>query len=98
MNDDIKYLFSINDCPIVITSRKHPFPILYVNKSWEYLCGYTLDEIIGKSIFILKHKDINKNVSINKKKNNKLFIHFFEILDIPEHNISIGKTKFYKDL
>lgn len=98
MTENIEYLFSINDTPIVITSLKHPFKILYVNKSWEYLCGYKLKEIIGKSIFILKYKDINKNISINKKNNNNLFIHFFEIFHFPKLNISVGKTKFYKDL
>lgn len=98
MNDNINYLFSINDCPVVITSIEHPFRILYVNKTWEYLCGYSLKEIVGKSIYILRHKKINDNVAINKKKNNKLFIHFFEIFDIPEYNIAVAKTKFYKDL
>lgn len=94
----ISYVASIRDCPIVITSIQNPFTILYVNKSWEYLCGYSLNEIIGKSIFILKHKNIDKNIAINKKKNNKLFLHFFEIYHNKKYNISIGKTIFYKDL
>lgn len=97
---DIEYLCSINDCPIVITSINHPFKIIYVNKSWEYLCGYKYNEILGKSIFILKFKDINKkkNVFINKKKNNKLFLHIFDIYDIPSLQLSIGTTSFYKNL
>lgn len=96
--ENINLLFSSNDCPLVITSIHHPFKILYVNKSWELLCGYSQQEILGKSIFILKYKDINKNISINKKKNNQLFIHFFEIINYPQFNISIGKTKYYKNL
>ena len=95
---DIKYLCSINDSPIVITSIQYPFNILYVNKSWEYLCGYSPDEIIGQSILILKYKDISKNISINKKKNNNYFLHIFEIYNISSLNVSIGSTKYYKDL
>ena len=95
---DIQYLCSTNIHPIVITYNYHPFRILYVNKSWEYLCGYSFQEIVGKSIFILKHKDISKNISINKRKNKNLFLHVFEIYDIPYLNISIGTTIFYKNL
>ena len=95
---NINYFVSINDSPIVITSITYPFRILYVNKSWEYLCGYSLDEIIGKSIFILKHTNIEQNIVINKKKNNKLFLHLFKIYNNKKYNISIGKTIFYKDL
>lgn len=95
---NINYIFLIKDCPVVITTLRHPFKILYVNKSWENLCGYKLNEILGKSIFILKHKSITNKIAINRKKNSKLFIHFFEIKKLHEYQISIGKTIFYKDL
>lgn len=98
----MNYLIKKKDCPIVMTEMFYPFRILYVNTSWEELCGYKMNEIKGKSILILKKKDIiksiEKNISINKKKNNNLFLHFFKIYNFSKYNISIGKTISYQNL
>lgn len=85
------------DTPLVLTKSIYPFNILYVNKSWEKLCGYSKNEVLGKSILILVHKFISNNILINKKKNEKLFLHIIEIYKLKD-NISLGITKFYKDL
>ena len=86
------------DSPVVITKKEYPFKIVYVNNSWEKLCGYSLKEIYGKSIFILKYKYLAKNAFINKRKNGTLFINFIKKTNIVNTNLSIGTTIYYKIL
>lgn len=86
------------DSPIVITTKEYPFKIVYVNNSWEKLCGYSLNEIYGKSIFVLKYKYLAKNKFINKRKNGTLFINFIKKTNIINTNLSIGTTIYYKIL
>lgn len=75
--------------PIVITENKYPFYIKYVNKAWIELCQYSYNEIINKSIFILRKK--KKIPFLNKKKNGDVFIHIFEIIHCKYYSIGITK-------
>lgn len=92
------FFFEKLNSPIVITYKKYPYKIIYVNSSWEKLCGYSLTEIFGKSIFILKYRYLAKNLFINKKKDGTLFINFIKKKYIVNTNFSIGITIFYKIL
>lgn len=82
------------DRPIVVTTRIYPFNIIYVNDKWTNLCGYSLKEIYGKSIFILREGVIN-NFIINKTKDNRMFIHFFDIYYLNNY-LSLGITNNYQ--
>jgi len=40
--------------PTVLTHATHPYLIVHVNKAWEALCGWRLEEVIGKSCKLLQ--------------------------------------------
>lgn len=49
----IELLESIN-LSIVLTEKKHPYKIIFVNKHWINECGYKLNEIVGKTLKIIQ--------------------------------------------
>ena len=90
---DIVDIISL-DRPIVLTKRIYPFSIIYVNDKWTKLCGYSLKEIYGKSILILREGLIN-NLIINKTKDSRMFIHYFDIYHLNNY-LSLGITTNYQ--
>jgi PAS domain S-box-containing protein len=43
-----------SDLPIVVTEKAPPYNVKYVNDAWQDLCGYTSDEVCGRSLTILQ--------------------------------------------
>lgn len=83
--------------PIVITEKKYPFRIKYINEAWQKLSGYSIQELYQQSIYYIRIGKIN-NLIINKKKDGTLFEHEFEIVDIKSLNIKIGITNNIKKI
>ena len=44
----------MSELSVVITEAKHPYQVVYVNRSWVALCGYTADEVINKSLHCIQ--------------------------------------------
>ena len=45
---------------IIIADARRPFPLVYVNRGFENLTGYTADEVIGKSLHFLQGSDTDQ--------------------------------------
>ncbi len=78
---EIQYLFEILDnikLPILLTEKKYPYQVLYVNENWINECEYKFNEIVGNTCKIMqgpmscKYKLKLMNDSI--KNNNKTHV------------------------
>lgn len=53
-------LMAQSDVPRGITSASYPYHVVYVNQAWCLLCGFSPDEIIGRSLALVQGKATNK--------------------------------------
>jgi len=53
----IRAINESQDCIIIADAQKQGFPLVYVNRGFEKLTGYTADEAIGKSCNFLQGND-----------------------------------------
>ena len=54
---NIEQAKALTSVAVVITDSKPPFRISYVNQEWCRLCGYPMEEVIGRACSILQGPD-----------------------------------------
>ena len=59
---DVTSFAEMSEISVVITDAKHPYHVVYVNRSWVALCGYTADEVINKSLHCIQGSETKSSV------------------------------------
>ncbi len=50
----VKFMEMFEDIPLAVTEAEIPFLITNINKGWSYLCGYTEEELVGRSFRLIQ--------------------------------------------
>ena len=60
--EDAKAFLDSSSEALVITEAEPPFVILEANESWEQLCGYNKEEVIGRSFRFMQGSETDSRI------------------------------------